>query len=218
MSRIQFASGSALFVSALLLAGCNTDPGKGKAHATVAEAASVAAPLAPAAPTGSVRYVFSNDGSKLGFVGAKVTAKHEGSFSKFNGTVQIPDGDASKGQVSFEVETASVVIDPEKLAGHLKSADFLDVEKIPKATFTSTAVKAGGENGATHTITGNLSLHGVTKAISFPATVKASPDSVDVDAEFAINRKDFAIVYAGKADDLIRDDVLIQLKIRAKKA
>jgi polyisoprenoid-binding protein YceI len=66
-------------------------------------------------------------------------------------------------------------------------------------------------------VTGNLELHGVTKSITFPATIKMSADAVDVDAEFAINRKDFGIVYAGKPDDLIKDDVLIKLEIRAKK-
>ena len=52
------------------------------------------------------------------------------------------------------------------------------------------------------------------KSISFPATIKAAADSVAVDAEFAINRKDFGIVYKGKADDLIRDEVVIKLNLR----
>ena len=64
-------------------------------------------------------------------------------------------------------------------------------------------------------MTGNLELHGVTKSIKFPATVKASGDSVEVDAEFAINRKDFGVVYPGMPDDLIKDDVLLKLHVRA---
>jgi len=58
----------------------------------------------------------------------------------------------------------------------------------------------------------------VTKSISFPATIKVRGDTVDVDAEFAINRKDFGIVYPGMPDDLIRDDVLLKLQLRAKKS
>jgi polyisoprenoid-binding protein YceI len=66
-------------------------------------------------------------------------------------------------------------------------------------------------------VTGNLTLHGVTKAITFPATIRVTPTGFEVDAEFTINRKDFGIVYAGQQDDLIRDDVVIKLNIRASK-
>jgi hypothetical protein len=55
----------------------------------------------------------------------------------------------------------------------------------------------------------------VTKSITFPATIRVTPGAVSVDAEFAINRKDFGLLYPGKADDLIRDDVLVKLAVRA---
>jgi polyisoprenoid-binding protein YceI len=194
--------------------GCNTDPAKGKTQATVGSAA--ASVTAPAA--GAVNYAFSNEGSKVEFVGAKVSAKHEGSFAAFRGTVGVVDNDATKSRVTAEIDIASLTVEPAKLSGHLKSPDFFDAAKFPHGTFTSTAIKAGGDNGATHTVTGNLELHGVTKAITFPAKIKIQDDSVSVDAEFAINRKDFSIVYPGMPDDLIKDDVLIKLTLHAKKA
>ncbi|MEO6602804.1 MAG: YceI family protein [Polyangiaceae bacterium] len=194
--------------------GCNTDPAKGKTQATVGSAAApVTAPL-----PGAVNYAFSNDGSKVEFVGAKVSAKHEGSFAAFRGTVGLVDNDATKSSVTAEVDIASLTVEPAKLSGHLKSPDFFDAARFPHGTFTSTVIKAGGENGATHTVTGNLFLHGVTKAITFPAKIKIEGDSVSVDAEFAINRKDFSIIYPGMPDDLIKDDVLIKLTLHAKKA
>ena len=200
----------------LLLAACNNDPAKGKTQATVG-AASAETPLnAPAGAT--TNYAFSNDGSQLAFQGAKVTAKHDGTFGAFRGTIQLVDNDPTKSQVKVEIDVASLAIEPAKLAGHLKTPDFFDVEKFPKSNFTSTAIKAGGDNGATHTVTGNLELHGVTKSISFPANIKVGGDAVDVDAEFAIKRKDFGIVYPGMPDDLIKEDVLIKLKLHAKKA
>jgi polyisoprenoid-binding protein YceI len=100
---------------------------------------------------------------------------------------------------------------------HLKSPDFFDVAKFPKATFTSTSIKAGGEKGATHTVTGNLELHGVKKSISFPATIKVAGDAVDANASFGINRKDFGVNYPGKADDLVKDEILLTLTIHAQK-
>lgn len=201
------------FASVLLLAAvaCNNDPAKGKTQASAA--APLAAPPAPAAGT---KYPFSQADSRVEFVGAKVTKKHDGSFQTFTGTVTLVDNDPTKSSVTVDIDVASIKTDEEKLTGHLKSADLLDVAKFPKANFTSTKIVAGGEKGATHTVTGNLQLHGVTKSITFPATVKTG-DAVEVDAEFAINRKDFGIVYPGMPDDLIKDDVLLKLHVRARR-
>jgi polyisoprenoid-binding protein YceI len=167
-----------------------------------------------------VKYAFSASGSKLEFIGAKVTGKHDGSFGVFTGTIDVVDGKPEKSRVTAEIDTTSVDSDNDKLTGHLKSPDFFDVAKYPKARFNSTSIAplTGGAGGATHTVTGNLELHGVTKSITFPAKIQISADAVDVDAEFAINRKDFGIVYPGAPDDLVKDNVLIKLTLRAGKA
>ena len=107
--------------------------------------------------------------------------------------------------------------DDEKLTGHLKAPDFFDVAKFPKSTFQTTEIKAGGDKGATHTITGNLMLHGVTKSITFPATVVVKDGGMTLSSEFVIKRKDFAISYAGMSNDLIRDEVVIRLDVKAPK-
>ena len=201
-------------VGALAMAGaaCDNDPAKGKSQAVVSEPAQSPAK----APTVGVDFAFNQTGSSIEFVGAKITGKHDGKLGTFNGNVQLVDGDPSKSSVTVNIDATSITADSEKLTRHLKSADFFDVEKFPKATFKSTSIAAGGANGATHTVTGHLELHGVTKQITFPATIKAG-ETVQVNAEFALNRKDFGINYAGKADDLIKDDVLLKLKLDAKK-
>jgi polyisoprenoid-binding protein YceI len=196
----------------LTLAACDNGPAKGKAPVATAEPVAAAA-----APASAAKYTFSNANSKIDFVGAKVTGKHDGSFQTFTGNVSVVDNNPEKSSVSTEIDVASLKSDNEKLTGHLKTPDLLDVAKFPKATFASTSIKSGGEKGATHTVTGNFQLHGVTKSISFPATIKIKGDAVDVDAEFAINRKDFGIVYPGMPDDLIKDDVLLKLQVRAVK-
>lgn len=207
-------------LSALLFTvavGCN-DPTKDKPKAVTGEAVATAGAAAKAAPANATTYAFDNTNSKIGFVGAKVTGKHEGGFGTFKGTTRIADNAPEKGTVTVEIDMPSVTSDSEKLTGHLKSPDFFDTEKFPKAKFESTSVKVGGDNGATHTVTGNLTLHGVTKSITFPAKIAASADAVNLTAEFGINRKDFNINYPGKADDLIKDEVLIKLDIKAKKS
>lgn len=202
---------------------CDTDPGKGKTHAVVG--APVSAPTAvsdlapapasaPAAPTGTALYRIDDTNSKLEFVGAKVTRKHPGSFGGFRGTILLEDGNPLKGSVKLEIDMPTLSVDEPKLTGHLKTADFFDVAKFPKTTFVSSSVQAAA--GA-YSVTGNLNLHGVSKSITFPAAIKVSGDFIDAYSEFAINRKDFGIVYPGAPDDLIKDDVLIKLLVHAKK-
>jgi polyisoprenoid-binding protein YceI len=215
MMKSRVLAGVAL--AGVLALGCN-NPGKDKPKAEVAEAvqAPAAAPNAEAA--GSVTYKFGPPDSKLDYVGAKVTKKHDGSFGSFSGTIQVPEGNPEKGTVNAEIDVTTITSDDPKLTNHLKSPDFFDVQKFPKARFTSTSIKAGGADGRSHTVTGNLELKNVTKSITFPANIQISGDTVNVDGEFSINRKDWGIVYPGMPDDLIRDEVLIKLQIRAKKS
>jgi polyisoprenoid-binding protein YceI len=200
-------------ISFAMLAGCNNNPVENKPLATVNQAAKVA----DGAPTDATSWVFNEQGSSVGFVGAKLTGKHDGSFGKFTGKILVVGGDASKSSVRAEIETDSLTVEPANLMGHLKSPDFFDVARFPKAVFQSTQIVAGGANGAAYTVTGNLELHGVTKSISFPAAIQITGEQVSVKTEFGINRKDFGIVYPGKPDDLIKDEVLIRLNLVAKK-
>ena len=66
---------------------------------------------------------------------------------------------------------------------------------------------------ATHKISGALTLHGVTKQITFPAIVELTRKEVRGKAEFKINRKDFGIEYQGMADNAIKDEVLLKIDL-----
>ena len=192
-----------------------TDAPKGSAaaHATAAKTGAPATTGAAPAAAGAETLAIDAASSSVGFEGAKVTGKHPGKFNTFSGSVMLAGGKPSG--VKVEIDLASVKSDSEKLDGHLKAPDFFDVAKFPQATFTSTGIKDGGDKGATHTITGELDLHGVKKTISFPATLNVTGDVVTGTADFTINRKDFGIVYPGMANDLIKDDVAIKLSIKA---
>lgn len=201
------------------LAGCE-DPAKDKPKATVSSAAPVTTGAAThantaAAPAGAAEMLTLDATSSVGFTGSKVTGTHTGKFEKVSGSINLAGGKAEGGKVTITADVDSVKTDQEKLDGHLKSPDFFDSAKFPKAMFTSSEIKAGGEKGASHTITGELDLHGVKKTITFPATITIAADSVTGLAEFSINRKDFGIAYPGKKDDLIRDDVVLKLSLKA---
>jgi len=104
--------------------------------------------------------------------------------------------------------------DAEKLTGHLKAPDFFDVENHATAKFEVTAFTKKSESE--YELSGNLTLRGTTRNITFPTQVAVAGDSVNVKAEFDINRQDFGIAYAGKKDDLIRDAVIIRFDLTAE--
>jgi polyisoprenoid-binding protein YceI len=203
-----------MIVAGVMLAGACSDPAADKTKAVTGEAAQVAS---PAAATQGQKYLITPQNSKVEFVGSKVTGSHNGSFGDFSGQVDYA-GSPEQSRVNITIKADSLTTDTPDLTKHLKTPDFFDVAKYPEATFVSTSIKAGGDKGASHTVTGNLTLHGVTKAVTFPATISVTPDVATVDSTFSINRKDFNINYAGQANNLIRDDVVLKLTIRASKS
>ena len=200
-------------LSGLLLVCSCANPAADKPKAVTSEAAPV---LSSSPATQAEKYLITPETSKIEFVGSKVTGSHHGAFEKFSGTIDYA-GQPEKSRVTITIDMGSVTTDTPDLTKHLKTADFFDVAKYPQATFESTEIKAGGEKGATHTVTGNLQLHGVTKSITFPGTIVVSPGVITIDSTFSINRKDFGINYTGAADNLIRDEVVLTLRIRAVK-
>ena len=194
---------------ALLTLAC-ADPAANKTKATVGNAAPESA---AAKPANAETLPITTDNSKVEFVAAKVTRSHNGSFKKFSGTIDLVNNKPEDSRVSIDIEANSVETDEPDLTKHLQTPDFFDVAKFPKATFTSTKIEPAG--GSKYNITGNFDLHGVKKAITFPAMIQVAPDNVTVSAEFSINRKDWNLTYPGKADDLIRDGVVIKLNVNA---
>lgn len=90
-----------------------------------------------------------------------------GRFDKFSGTFSFDKANPSASSVKVEIDTASINSNHAQRDKHLRDKDFLDVSQFPKATFESTSVKLTGDDKAT--ITGNLTLRGVTKEIVIEA-------------------------------------------------
>lgn len=217
-------------ISAALFAASCADPAANKPKATTAPSSNAAAnatanTAAAPAPTdvfasfkpSGTELTFGPETSKIEFTGSKVTGKHDGGFKVFKGAVDLVGDKPETSKVVFEVDMTSVFTDAEGLTKHLQESDFFEVVKFPKASFASTKIAPEAGKTDSFTITGDLEMRGVKRSISFPATIKIADGTTDVKSEFAINRKDFGIVYAGKADDLIRDDVVLRLDIKAAK-
>ncbi len=193
-------------------AGCRESVVDQKPAAEVSDTSATVA-SADTAPSGTVSRVIK-ERSKIEFVGAKVTRDHNGKFNNFDGSIEYAGGQPQK--ISFDIDLNSIETDDDKLTGHLKTPDFFDVAKYPKATFTSTSLTpapAGSPDGATHMLKGTLDMHGVKKDVTVPVKAEQSADGVRATSEFTINRHDWGVSYRGAADDLIRDNVLIKLDL-----
>jgi polyisoprenoid-binding protein YceI len=192
-------------VAVLALAGCAADPAANKPDAEVSEPRPETEPS-----TGGEKLTFTDD-STIRWIGSKITGSHEGGFKVFEGEVTFNE-DPTASSVQVTIDTTSLWSDNDNLTTHLKSADFFDVEKYPTATFISTSIEAA-DGG--YMVTGNLNLHGVERSIRFPAEITVGDGTAAVSASFSIKRFDFGIVYPGRKDDLIRDEVAITLDLRA---
>jgi polyisoprenoid-binding protein YceI len=118
----------------------------------------------------------------------------DGYFKDFDATIVAAKPDFSDAKVNFSANTASVSTDNEKRDAHLKSADFFEVEKFPALTFVSTGIKPTGANK--YQLTGNLTIHGVTKPAVFDMLYRGTITAPAAKAGFkvtgTIKRSDFA--------------------------
>lgn len=97
-----------------------------------------------------------------------VVSEVEGSFRKFDGTIDAATEDFNNAKITFTVDVASINTDNDKRDEHLKSDDFFNAEKFPKMTFASTSFKKG--KGNNYTLEGNLTIRDVTKKVKIPVT------------------------------------------------
>lgn len=204
-----------LAVGAGWVAGCKSELDN-KSAAKVGEALVEAAPPAEAMD----KYAVDVASSSIEWVGAKVTGDHVGGFKQWEGAAWVQDDKVAR--LEFTVDTASIFSDAERLTGHLKSEDFFHVEQYPDAKFVTTQIvekvqttrSDAGSVTTTHEVTGNFTVRGVTRSVTFPATIALKENLIQAGAEFTFKRFDFGIAYKGKADDLIRDEVLLKIALQ----
>ena len=204
---------TALFLPtlALVLSACAPDVSEGRVTATVSEPA----PSTEAVVTTGALVGIDVAASTVKALGAKITATHPIEFDEWDGQLRM-DGDQLTG-VEVIIQMNSLRADVEDLTHHLKNEDFFDVTAFPTARFVSSSVTAkSGADGATHEVTGDLTMHGQTQRITFPATVRSEGGAVRATSEFVVDRQDFGIAYPGMPDDLIQDNVVLTIDLVSK--
>ena len=160
-------------------------------------------------PAAAADVKLTGENTKITWVGTKGAAgKHEGGFKTVTGTATV-DGDALT-KVEVEIDMDSLYSDDPKLTAHLKAPDFFGVKTNPKSKFVSTKIEKGDKG---YTITGDLTMNGKTKAVTFPATVSYSGGTLKLDSSFSIDKREWGMTYGGgKIDDQVALKVAVEAK------
>ncbi len=154
-----------------------------------------------------------------------VAAKVRGNFTEFEGSVTVGDTPETS-SVHAVVQAGSITTNNEMRDGHLKSADFLDLENHPTLTFNSTAIRAKGDG--TYTMTGDLTLRGVTKSVDFDLEFLGSGPGMapgvtvaGFEARTEIDRRDFNVNFDGALENgslVVGHKIVLELTIEANKS
>lgn len=167
-------------------------------------------------------YAIDKTHSEAAFQVRHLITKVRGRFDDFGGTIDFNAEQPAASKVRFEIQAASIDTSTPDRDAHLRSDDFFAVDKYPTITFVSSAIDAKGGND--YAVTGDLTMHGVTKAITIPVTFLGTAgdpwgnERIAFEGEVTINRKDFGLNWNAALEAggfLVGDDVKIALSVQA---
>jgi len=155
--------------------------------------------------------------SSIAWLAKKVTGEHNGTVGISAGALNVNGNKLIGGNFTIDLKTIKAldITDPgynQKFIGHITSGDFFEIEKFPTASFVITKV-AGNQ------VTGNLTVKGITKSITFPAEIAIKGGKVTAKANITIDRTDFNIKYGSKkffdsiGDKAIYDDFALTVSL-----
>jgi len=225
----RFALAATLSAAALLAMACSkADEGKKPTKApppaakTTAPGTDKAPPAPAAARLAEAAGSYKVDGGhsyaifRIGHFGVSY---QYGSFNKISGAMTIDGADPTKSNVSIEIAAGSVFTADKKRDTHIKGPDFLDVKQFPKVTFKSTAVEAAG--GDKYNVTGDLTMHGVTRSVTIPLDYVGSGKDpwggfrAGFEGKLTIKRSDFGMKFMLEA---LGDEIELTLAVEGIKS
>lgn len=179
--------------------------------------------LSAAAHAATETYLFDKSHSKVGFQIRHWLTKVEGRFTEYDGKILIDREKPANSSVEMTIQASSIDTGQERRDNHLRSADFFEVEKYPTITFKSSKVVPKEKD--LYEVTGDLTMHGVTKTIVAPVRHTGflnlgKQEKAGFEITFPINRKDYGIVWNRTADQggvMLGDDVEISVLVEANK-
>lgn len=187
---------------------------------TFVSAVTLALALPALALAEPVTYKVDADHSGVNFTIRHFVSNVPGLFKDYDGSIVYDKDNPAASKVQFTIKAASIDTGNEDRDKHLRGTDFFDVEKFPTLTFASTGVKAQDKD--TLEVTGDLTIHGVTKRVTLPVdflgTVKTpNGEKAGFETNFTVNRKDYGIVWNRVMDagPILGDDVKVTISVES---
>lgn len=183
-------------------------------------------PAASVSDTATGTYTIDAAHSRVGFVArhAMIT-KVRGSFDEFEGSGFFDADDPANSSLQLTIQAASIDTRNADRDGHVRGADFFDVENHPKITFDSTGIEVVDDT--TFRITGDLTIKGVSKPITFDLEYTGTAvdpfgnTRIGLEGSVQVNRKDWGITWNAALDAgglLVSEKVTLEFEISAIKA
>ncbi|MGG3383652.1 YceI family protein [Heyndrickxia faecalis] len=153
-------------------------------------------------------------------------SKVKGSFQNFEAEIEADPQDLTDAKVSFIVDARGIHTKNDDRDNHLRSADFLDVEQYPNITFVSKSVTKAGDND--YNVTGDLTIHGVTKEETFKVTFEgisknpmSGAETAGFSAEGTVKRSNYGLTWNAALETggvLVGDEIKFTVELEASKA
>jgi polyisoprenoid-binding protein YceI len=134
-----------------------------------------------------------------------------GSFKIMSGDIDFDDKDLSAANFDFKIDIRSISTGNGMMTKKAQTAEWFDTAKYPYAKFKSTKVEK--KEGSAYNIYGNLTIKGITKAVTVPATYSKSGNKITFKGSFYVNRMDFKV---GKKSDAVPDQMKVNFEIPAQ--
>ncbi len=169
-------------------------------------------------------YILDNAHSQIGFsVKHLMVSTTKGFFGDYTGSITFDPADLKAFKAEAVIQSKSINTSNEKRDEHLRAADFFDVAQFPTITFTSKSLT--GDKGK-YTLVGDLTMHGVTKEVSFPVEIAGPVKSpfgdiaIGLSGSLTINRQDYGVKWNKNLDNgglAVGDEVVINVDLEAHK-
>jgi polyisoprenoid-binding protein YceI len=196
------------------------------AVAVMAGTSAFVSPVGPVKKAKATTYKVDSQKSILNWEGKKVTGQHNGNVKLADGTLTVDGNKLTGGTFEFDMNSITSLDLTDagynaKFIGHMKSEDFFNTAKFPTSKFVITKVTPKGGNN--FDITGNMTIKGISNAVTFPATVTMAGNTVTAEGKAVLDRTKYDIKYGSKSffenigDKAIYDDFTVGMKLVATK-
>ncbi|HET6981511.1 MAG TPA: YceI family protein [Myxococcaceae bacterium] len=184
-------------ITVLSASACSRETTSAPAASTGPEKASAPALPIPSVPRTS-KWELDPENSSAGFVCKHVFSNVRGMFQQPSGTVFLDEATPANSRVNATIKVSSITTGVEERDTHLKGPDFFDAAKYPDITFVSSSFSKS--SATSYSVTGNLTMHGVTKPVTLAVTAPppfnhAGGIRRGIEASASVNRRDFGLVW-----------------------